>query len=64
MRIEAEPERCVGAGMCVLTAARVFSQDETDGTVILLVAEPPAELHSAAEAAVYRCPSGAIRLAK
>ncbi|EME53077.1 ferredoxin [Amycolatopsis decaplanina] len=36
MRLEVDRERCVGAGMCVLTAPEVFGQDEEDGRVRLL----------------------------
>ncbi len=48
-------ERCVGAGMCVLTAPEVFGQDEEDGRVRLLDPEP-AEIGDAAQV----CPAAAI----
>src|SRR6185436_2415280 len=45
MRVVVNVERCRGAGLCALTAPEVFDQDERDGTVVLLDAEPPPELH-------------------
>jgi len=48
-------ERCVGAGMCVLTAPKVFAQDEEDGRVRLLDPES-AEIGDA----VQLCPAAAI----
>ena len=52
---------CVGAGMCVLTAPEVFDQDD-DGIVEVLVAEPPADEEDAVKQAATLCPSGAVRL--
>ncbi|GAB3737959.1 ferredoxin [Amycolatopsis oliviviridis] len=56
MRLEVDRERCVGAGMCVLTAPEVFGQDEEDGRVRLLDPEP-AEVGDA----VQLCPASAIK---
>ncbi|MGD3111615.1 MULTISPECIES: ferredoxin [unclassified Streptomyces] len=58
MRITVDPERCVGAGQCVLNAPRLFDQDE-DGLVTLL-AEPGADQESAGRLAAALCPSQAI----
>ncbi|MEU3626980.1 ferredoxin [Amycolatopsis coloradensis] len=55
MRLEVDRERCIGAGMCVLTAPDVFEQDEQDGRVRLLESEP-AEIGDA----VQLCPAAAI----
>ncbi|AGM03953.1 ferredoxin [Amycolatopsis keratiniphila] len=55
MKLEVDRERCVGAGMCVLTAPGVFEQDEEDGRVRLLDPEP-AEIGDA----VQLCPAAAI----
>ena len=57
MTIEVDRDVCVGAGNCVLTAPGLFDQDE-DGIVELLTAEQRDEV----EAAVQRCPAGAILL--
>jgi ferredoxin len=54
VRVEVDRERCVGAGMCALTAPEVFDQDDEDGRVVLL---DPA---GAAGVAAQVCPSGAI----
>lgn len=62
MRIEADPEVCVGSGMCALTVPDLFDQSEDDGTVVVLRPEPPADRAAAVRGAVGRCPSGALRL--
>ncbi|MBV8931566.1 MAG: ferredoxin [Kutzneria sp.] len=61
MRINVDRDRCVGAGQCVLAAARVFDQDD-DGLVTVLTLDPPAEEADAVREAVHLCPSGAISL--
>ncbi|ADI03775.1 ferredoxin [Streptomyces bingchenggensis BCW-1] len=60
MRINADADRCVGAGQCVLAAPDLFDQDD-DGTVTVLT-EPGAATKDAAREAVHLCPSGAITL--
>lgn len=60
MKIKADREVCVGAGMCALTAADLFDQDDEDGRVVVLRAEPAAEQADAAREAVELCPSGAL----
>ncbi|MFF5251401.1 ferredoxin [Streptomyces leeuwenhoekii] len=61
-RLRVDRERCIGAGMCALTAPEVFDQDPDDGRVLLLRTEPPAALHAAARLAAGVCPSGAVTL--
>lgn len=39
MRVEVDKERCVGAGMCALTAPDVFTQDD-DGFSEMLPGRP------------------------
>lgn len=64
MQIQADTQRCVGAGMCALTAPDLFDQSEHDGTVVLLRAGVCGqEAAEAARAAVEHCPSGALTLA-
>ncbi|MFF9909558.1 ferredoxin [Streptomyces sp. NPDC013457] len=53
--------RCIGAGMCAMTAPEVFDQDD-DGLVLLLDTEPRAADRAAARMAAGVCPSGAITL--
>jgi ferredoxin len=60
MKIKADTEICIGAGMCVLTAPEVFDQSEDDGTVVLLDPDPPVSLEAAVRRAVQLCPSGAL----
>jgi len=62
VRVVVALDRCRGAGMCALTAPEVFDQSEDDGTVVVLVGEPPPELEVAVERAVGLCPNGVIRL--
>ncbi|WP_308163129.1 ferredoxin [Nocardia alni] len=52
-------ERCIDAGMCVLTAPGAFDQDTEDGRAALLdrTAEP-----GAVREAVRPCPPGAITI--
>lgn len=61
-RVVADRDRCVGAGMCALTASNLFDQDK-DGRVLLVTggAVNEAEL-DVAHQAVALCPSGALSL--
>jgi cytochrome P450 len=61
MRVSADQEMCCGAGQCVMLAPEVFEQDEDDGLVIVLDADPvePARQAKAREAAAV-CPAAAI----
>jgi ferredoxin len=61
MKIAADRDTCIGAGMCVLTAPAFFDQDD-DGIVQLLVEDVPAGDADAARQAVALCPSGALRV--
>ncbi len=64
MRVTADRDVCVGAGMCVLTAPEVFDQDE-DGLVKLVRPTPDeGEEEAVAREAVSLCPSGAIQIAE
>ncbi|MGN9755905.1 ferredoxin [Streptomyces sp. SD31] len=59
-RLHIDRERCIGAGMCALTAPEVFDQDPDDGRVLLLHPEPPTAHRAAARMAAGLCPSGTI----
>lgn len=63
MKIDADRDTCIGAGLCVVTAPEVFDQDD-DGLVVLLVEAGAAADHAAAREAVTLCPSAALRLIK
>ncbi len=62
MRVTADRDVCIGAGMCVLTAPAVFDQSEADGLVEVLVETPGAADAAAVRDAVKLCPSGALRI--
>ncbi|MEU3407820.1 ferredoxin [Streptomyces sp. NPDC006670] len=61
-RLDVDRARCIGAGMCAMTAPDVFDQDDADGLVVLLEAEPAGTRLTAARMAAGLCPSGAITL--
>jgi ferredoxin len=62
MELGVDRERCIGAGMCVLTAPGVFDQDAEDGRVVPLDLTPAPELGPVVREAVQVCPSGAITI--
>ncbi|MDG4787091.1 ferredoxin [Micromonospora sp. WMMD1102] len=62
MRVTVDAERCIGPGMCALTAGEVFDQHQEDGTAIVLRPEPPAEVQDSVREAVGLCPAAAIIL--
>jgi ferredoxin len=62
VRVTVDRERCASAGMCALTAPEIFDQDDHDGRVILLDADPPTARHAVVHEAAMLCPSQAIRL--
>ena len=61
MRISVDTDKCVGGGQCVMTADDLFDQDD-DGIVVLLDAEPGADRLPEARTAARLCPSGAIEV--
>jgi len=61
VKIVADRDLCIGAGMCVMTADSVFDQDD-DGLVVLLTEDPDGADAAAARTAVALCPSGALRV--
>ncbi|MEY9929285.1 ferredoxin [Catenulispora sp. GP43] len=62
MRVQADRTKCMGAGMCALNAPEVFDQDEEEGLVVVLDAEPPAQRRFAVRDAAQLCPASAISL--
>ena len=62
MFVEADRDRCIGAGQCVLAAPDLFDQDEDDGLVVLLDPSPGPEQETAASAAVAACPATVLRV--
>ena len=60
MKVNVDQDKCIGSGQCVLLAPEVFDQRDEDGIVVLLNANPPAELDDAVSEAAQVCPSLAI----
>jgi ferredoxin len=61
MRIEADTDRCVGSGQCVLTEPAVFDQND-DGIVALLTDHPDDDTATQVHQAVILCPSRALSI--
>ena len=59
MKVHADHDRCIGAGMCVMTTESVFDQDDVAVVVVLTEDVPEAEEDRVRDA-VRLCPSGAI----
>jgi ferredoxin len=65
VRIVVDRDRCVGAGLCVLTLPDTFDQSEEDGRVVFLgAATMSPEQASLGRQAARLCPSGAVSLAE
>jgi ferredoxin len=62
MKVVADLDVCIGAGVCVLTAPKVFDQSPDDGRVRVLVEEVPADEARLIREAVDLCPSGALSI--
>lgn len=62
MKVEADRDVCIGAGLCVMTAEEVFDQDDVEGLVVVRTPEVAPEHAAAVARAVAGCPSGALRL--
>ncbi|WP_216918085.1 ferredoxin [Nocardia noduli] len=61
MNLIVDRDRCIGAGMCALTAPALFDQDDNDGLVIAHAETPTLDQEGVVRAAVEACPSGALR---
>ncbi|WP_067510100.1 ferredoxin [Actinoplanes sp. TFC3] len=62
MRLEVDTGRCVGAAQCSRAEPEVFDQDDDEGTVLLLLSEPPARLQAGVRTAADLCPVRAITI--
>jgi ferredoxin len=62
LKVEVHAEKCVAAGLCVLTEDRVFDQDPDTGTVVLLTDTPDPSLDKNVVEAARVCPALAITL--
>ena len=61
MRVRADRDVCIGAGVCVMNSEAVFDQDD-DGIPVLLVDDVPSAEQDNARKAVQLCPSGALSI--
>ncbi|MFD3975151.1 ferredoxin [Streptomyces cyaneofuscatus] len=61
--VQVDKERCVGAGMCALTAPDVFTQDDDGLSEVLPGREQTTGTHPLVREAVRACPVGAVALA-
>lgn len=61
MRVTADREICMSAGMCVMTAGGFFEQDDS-GVVVLAFQEVPDDDRERVRLAVGLCPSGALQV--
>ena len=62
IRIAIHPDKCIAAGHCVSAASDVFDQNEDDGIVVLLNANPSADQLEAVKTAARLCPTSAIEI--
>ncbi|MFI1227569.1 MULTISPECIES: ferredoxin [unclassified Streptomyces] len=60
MGIEVDKERCVGAGMCALTAPDVFTQDDDGFSQMIPGHSSTVGEHPLVREAVRACPVGAV----
>ncbi|WP_345981183.1 ferredoxin [Streptomyces sp. DSS69] len=60
--VQVDKERCVGAGMCALTAPDVFTQDDDGLSEVLPGREATSGTHPLVGEAVRACPVGAVVL--
>ncbi|WP_069171829.1 ferredoxin [Streptomyces griseus] len=63
MRVSVDRDRCIGAGLCVMSAPSVFDQEDDTGLVVLLDDRPAGvDSEHARKIAEHICPSKAIRI--
>ncbi|MGW1056099.1 ferredoxin [Streptomyces sp. NPDC002521] len=62
MRLNADRDRCVGAGACASIVPAVFEQDEEEGLVRLVAERPEPAQVAEVRRAVSMCPAQAIRV--
>lgn len=58
--VAVDTDACCAMGRCAATEPLVFDQDPDTGTVVLLTAEPPPELHDTVRLCAELCPCTAI----
>jgi len=63
VKVVADRDICIGAGMCVMTTDAVFDQDD-EGIVVVLTEQIPADEEMRVRNSVGLCPSGALSIAR
>jgi ferredoxin len=63
VKVLADRNVCIGAGMCVMTDDEVFDQDD-GGVVLVLCDRVPVDHDQRVRDAVALCPSGALALSE
>jgi ferredoxin len=61
-RVRVDPSKCICASRCTETAPDVFAIDENEGTVKLLLSEPPPDLYDKVLQAAALCPTQVIEI--
>ncbi|WP_457515616.1 ferredoxin [Streptomyces sp. TE33382] len=62
MKVHVDRDRCIGAGLCVMSAPAIFDQRDEDGLVVLLNDSPSdADAEHTRKLVEHICPSKAIR---
>ncbi len=61
MRVEIDPDRCLGHGRCVVICPELFAITDS-GSGMVIVADVPIELVGRARQAVLNCPERAITI--
>jgi ferredoxin len=62
MKVTVDQDKCVSSGQCVLNAVQVFDQRDSDGVVVLLNDDPPADQADNVRRAAAACPAQAIHV--
>ena len=62
MKVTVDQDLCVSSGQCVLNAAQVAHQRDSDGVVVLLNNDPPADQADNVRRAAAACPAQAIHV--
>jgi ferredoxin len=61
MQVTVDTDKCIASGGCVFACPEVFDQDD-EGTVVLLQANPPEELRDKVNEAIDACPAAVIEV--
>jgi len=62
LHVVVDQEKCCAAGQCVLIVPEVFDQNDDDGIVVLLEADPGEDKRCPVTEAAQVCPAAAITL--